>query len=237
MKAAVVSATFLAKAKRCAVGCSTGGKYNHSIYPTVYGIPEHLARLEDSIFEGMPYDSDEYKRWPRAFTTAIKPGADLSLVWPRFAVWLLTPGDGIPKTLPDAVSKACADVKALYARRIAGDEPTGDEWVKAAEAAGAAWAAGTAARALARVDREARTEERRNAAAYLLSKSDVVPDGSGNWPPLAEAAHAIVNGEHAKDAAYGSLTPEIYARVDGFADARRALAKLSGLSMKKEKRR
>ena len=72
------------------------------------------------------------------------------------------------------------------------------------------------ARALAKADREARDEERRNAAAYLLTKADAVPDGSGDWPPLAEAADAIINGEHAKDAAYGSLTEDVYARVDRF---------------------
>lgn len=39
--------------KGCAVGC-TLENYSHRQYPIELGIPVHLARLEDKIFEGLP---------------------------------------------------------------------------------------------------------------------------------------------------------------------------------------
>lgn len=82
----------------CAVACSIRSmsiinncEYptnRHSLYPELIGVPVILARLEDGIFESLP--SDLAKTWPRRFAEAINPGADLSDVWPRFAIWLLT---------------------------------------------------------------------------------------------------------------------------------------------------
>ena len=73
--------------KGCAIGCCFN-KYDHSLGPVEIGVPTVLMYLEDSIFEGLPR-ADALK-WPMQFLQAIEPGADLSLVWPRFAVWLLT---------------------------------------------------------------------------------------------------------------------------------------------------
>ena len=81
----------------CAVGCSLNS-YNivkglaldtskHKNYE-LFGIPELLARLEDSIFEGLP-DTHNLD-WPINFMSAINIGADLSTVWPKFAQWLMT---------------------------------------------------------------------------------------------------------------------------------------------------
>ena len=82
--------------KGCAVGCSLhsygllkGIKLdtsNHKAYE-LFGIPKLLARLEDGIFEGLP--SKEQQLWPEQFMEAINVGADLSTVWPQFAIWLL----------------------------------------------------------------------------------------------------------------------------------------------------
>lgn len=52
-----------------------GAEYER--YETDYGIPERLTRLAEAII-GLPL-----------FLAAIPVGADLSLVWPRFALWLL----------------------------------------------------------------------------------------------------------------------------------------------------
>ncbi len=59
-------------------------------------------------------------------------------MWPRFAIWLLT---------VEAPSYSGAKVAALYERRLAGDEPTREQWQSAANAAAAyaAYAAATAA--------------------------------------------------------------------------------------------
>ncbi len=72
--------------KGCAVGCTLHGN-NHAAYEEELGIPQVLAHLEDGIFESLkaPYDV----MWPEQFLDAIPVGADLSLVWPQFAVSLL----------------------------------------------------------------------------------------------------------------------------------------------------
>ena len=79
--------------KGCAVGCtlySFGEKVtsDHSAYERLFGIPQIIARLEDCFFERLK--NGESQKWPIRFSEAIKPGADLSMVWPKFAVWLLT---------------------------------------------------------------------------------------------------------------------------------------------------
>ena len=72
----------------CAVFVTTCQSDNpHSYYESELGIPKVLARFEDVIFEGLkpPYD----KQWPVKFLEAIEPGADLSLVSPKFLYWLM----------------------------------------------------------------------------------------------------------------------------------------------------
>lgn len=72
----------------CAVGClledPTGA---HERYETEFGIPELLAHLEDGIFEALP--PELAKDWPGRFMGAIRVGADLSRIWPQFAIWLM----------------------------------------------------------------------------------------------------------------------------------------------------
>src|SRR4051812_321342 len=63
------------KWKGCAVGCSIhslnirlGKEYStsdHTVYETELGIPEWLARLEDTLFENLP--EKESKTWPEQF--------------------------------------------------------------------------------------------------------------------------------------------------------------------------
>ena len=83
--------------KGCAVGCALKSMNTilgrekptneHARYETELGIPRILARLEDRFFEALPID--EAKKWPRQFITAVPVGKDLSLVWPKFIVWVL----------------------------------------------------------------------------------------------------------------------------------------------------
>jgi hypothetical protein len=67
--------------KGCAVGCSlksisTVNDLNlrqfsdHALYETHLGIPEWLARLEDTLFEGM--SEEKSRAWPVDFAVAIK---------------------------------------------------------------------------------------------------------------------------------------------------------------------
>lgn len=124
----------------CAVGCLThdpeGG---HEQFPDLWGIPEVLAHLIDSIFERLP--TMAAKDWPLRVMDAIPVGADLTLVWPRFARWVLTDhlatvGKGNPEW---GVQAAIDGVVTLFDEQLVGREP--DEAAWAARAAGAAGAA------------------------------------------------------------------------------------------------
>jgi hypothetical protein len=119
--------------KGCAVGCLThdpdGG---HSQYPERWGIPEALAHLEDRIFEWLP--NKDAQDWPVAFLEAIPVGADLSLVADRLKLWLLR-DSGLLDRSHTEVASAIDGVVALLARRLAGDEPSVDEWSSAARSA------------------------------------------------------------------------------------------------------
>jgi hypothetical protein len=67
--------------KGCAVGC-TLEKYDYAAYETDLGIPEWMARVEDRIFEALPYK--EAVAWPEKFLRAIPVGVDLSTVFLPF---------------------------------------------------------------------------------------------------------------------------------------------------------
>jgi hypothetical protein len=126
--------------KGCAVGCLThdsGG--GHSSYPTRWGIPEVLAHLEDQLFENLPLD--EARLWPMRFLAAIPLGAELAMVWPRFALALLSDCQhGVRRlTREGSPQRAGVDgVARLFERQIAGDQPTTEEWRVAAAYAAAA---------------------------------------------------------------------------------------------------
>ena len=78
----LIHGTYWEHGKGCAVGCTVHSG-NHGDYETQLGIPRILARLEDGIFESL--SNGKAQEWPERFLSAIKPGADLSLVWPKFA--------------------------------------------------------------------------------------------------------------------------------------------------------
>lgn len=72
--------------KGCAVGC-TLEKYDHKAYEIELGIPEWLAKVEDTLFEGM--DFEKSKTWPKDFLEAIPLGVDLEKCKPKFLVAVL----------------------------------------------------------------------------------------------------------------------------------------------------
>src|ERR1700688_2215079 len=77
--------------KGCAVGCSIQSIKNinkdHSLYEKYLGIPIWLAKIEDSIFEGLPFDLS--KEWPLRFSMAIKVGANLNRILPKILIWII----------------------------------------------------------------------------------------------------------------------------------------------------
>ena len=125
--------------KGCAVGCTIKSygvlkgidlkNGDHNVYES-FGIPAILAHLKDSFFEGI--SADDSKTWPRKFLEAVPVGADLSLVWPRFAVWMLTDKEnGVIKYAKDTKTRqAIQDVSDTYERVIKGELITLKEWTE-----------------------------------------------------------------------------------------------------------
>ena len=76
----------LENSKTCDIG-SILHPSNH--YEKYLGIPVQLGYIKDSIFQllAKSYDGDKFLI---QFINAIEPHADLTLVWPKLAIWLLT---------------------------------------------------------------------------------------------------------------------------------------------------
>jgi len=133
----LVKGRYWEEGKGCALGCTleavrrfqgedaTIAHGNHALYESRLGIPEVLARLEDRIFENLGNDASQ--KWPLRFTSAIRPGADLALVWPKFAVWLL--GEFLPPlTADERALKSLKEVADLYGEWVNGAKPSVERW-------------------------------------------------------------------------------------------------------------
>ena len=112
---------------------------------------EEIAYLQGAIYAGIVQtEKTEAWRFTEKIIDTIKPGADLSMVWPRFALELFSASDSpLCEALQQNAVKDAADVVAsLYREWVAtGIKPTKDLW-DAARATGdgdAAWAAARAA--------------------------------------------------------------------------------------------
>jgi hypothetical protein len=80
----------------CAVGCSLeslgriqGKNYDvsrHATYERAAGVPRLLARVQDRIFEGLPWS--DAMQWPERFWDAIPVGADLRPVCAKWLAWI-----------------------------------------------------------------------------------------------------------------------------------------------------
>lgn len=155
----IIKGVYWQRGKGCAVGCTVHSG-DHSLYESIYGIPESLAHLEDTLFELLP--DARAKEWPLQFARAIAPGADLSRVEWQFKHWLLMTPEVNPGITHSLVRDAVETVAELCERAANGDMPCFDEWsaarsaaLSAAESAesaaesaawSAAWSAETAAR-------------------------------------------------------------------------------------------
>src|SRR5690606_4245016 len=116
--------------------------YKHARGPIEIGVPETLIQLREAIFENLP--PAKAKLFRLAFFEAIPVGADLSMVWPRFALWLLAdPHRGVLRHCNDDTRPSVEAVADLYRRWVDGDQPSADEFEAAAWAAAkaATWAA------------------------------------------------------------------------------------------------
>lgn len=82
----IIKGKYWENGKGCAVGCTIHSS-NHAAYETELGIPEWLARVEDTVFEGV--SSTYSKTWPEKFLKAIPVGANLYLVKGPFLIFVL----------------------------------------------------------------------------------------------------------------------------------------------------
>ena len=183
--------------KGCAVWC-TLDKYDHGSYETELGIPRLLARLEDGIFEGLSVK--ESKTWPAKFLRAIKPGADLSKVGPKFLVWLL---EGVMQYAKPKGKVAIQAVIDLYKRQLGGEVITYDQWSTVRSAAyAAAYAYAAAATTAAYAAAYAAAAAAAAAAAYAAAAA-AAAYAAAAYAADADAAYAAAAAADA-DAAYAA---------------------------------
>ena len=143
----IVHGIYWQNGKGCAVGCTVHSN-KHSAYETELGIPRILAKIEDNIFESL--SNGRAKLWPEQFLEAPRVGADLSMVWPQFAVWLLIdPQYGVIQFSKS--KKAIQNVADAY-QKIINKEVDNIDWPKLRDAAYAAYAAYAADAAYAYAD-------------------------------------------------------------------------------------
>jgi len=196
----IVKGQYWRYGKGCAVACTLisidpgAAKWgHHAAYETHFGIPQAIAHLEDKIFEGLP--NRFARKWPRRFAKAIKPGAYLTLITPRFLLWLLE--DQLPQTFDHAVYPACwkalesvatlyrewcltgkapsrragsAAVSAAYSAAVSAGSAAYGAAVSAASAASAAHSAASAGSAAVSAA-ESAAHSAAHSAAYNAAKS------------------------------------------------------------------
>lgn len=126
--------------KGCSAGCALHTRNPHEVVESLIGIPRILFKLNDRLFEGThACDTAAAKLWPERFMSAAKPGTDLSMVWPHFALWLLV--DEKTGVINHAKSErnreSIRGVAELYRQWCNGCKPAADLWVKARAAADA----------------------------------------------------------------------------------------------------
>jgi hypothetical protein len=187
--------------KYCAVGCSIQtmnaklGKHyshgDHTAYEAELGIPRIVARLEDKIFEEL--QKEDAIKWPLQFMRAVPVGADLEMVWPKFAIWLLgDPKDGVIQyAKTDEQRKVVQDVVDLYAKKVSGVDVSIDEWQVVRDAAyAAAYATATTATTAT------------TAAAYAAYADGADADGADGAAAAAAAYADAAYADAARDKHY-----------------------------------
>jgi hypothetical protein len=182
--------------KGCAVGC-TLDEYNHAKYETELGIPEWLAYVEDTLFEGMNKKKSE--TWPEEFLKAITVGAKLDKIKGPFMIVVLE------RALTKFDHDKFPDVKAAINQTIAcwknersTPEDFGAALAVAGAAADAAWATGFTLGGWA----AARAADAARARPILVAAADAAL-------ALAEAAAAGAKTGAAKAAEYDYFADEL----------------------------
>lgn len=116
--------------KGCAIGCTLHSS-NHWCYEDELGVPNHLAYIQDELFEILP--DDEAKMFPEQFLEAIAVGVDLHpALWKFMLFTLLDKANGLINVNEN--QKAIHETTDFYQRAIDGDEIPLAEFVSLREA-------------------------------------------------------------------------------------------------------
>jgi len=193
--------------KGCAVFC-TLDIYDHARYPIELGIPEWLARVEDSLFEKMSIEKS--KTWPADFLAAINVGADLEKTKVPFLIMTLettlqsmAAADFDAKKFPEVTKAIEGSMHAV--EQMIHAHKNGLALQAALSAACSAWPADSAcstARSAA-ADSAARAAE---SAAYAAACSAWPADSACS---TARAAAACSAWSTARSAAYDFFADEL----------------------------
>jgi hypothetical protein len=177
--------------KGCAVGCTLNA-YDHSLYPIELGLPEWLALLEDSIFEGL--QKDDALKWPTQFLSAIRPGANTQKAYHRICSRILREV-AWPKDRHDdewGCAIAVRRVANLHARSAAGSAA----W---SAARSAAWSAARSAAESAAWSAAGSAESAESAAgsAILILACSVWLEAAriAAIEPVVQSPQALAEGE------------------------------------------
>ena len=197
----IVKGQYWEGGKGCAVGCTVHSS-DHLAYETELGIPRIIARLEDRIFENLP--NELAMTWPERFLDAIPVGKDLSRVWPKFAIFLLT-----DPTQCNSRHEQCGIVAGHYQTTLDGGTV---DWFAAAAAADAyaasAYAAAAAADAAA--DAAAASAAYAAAAAYAYAAYAYAASAAAAAAAADAAAAAAAADAAAAAYAYRSAKEKAY---------------------------
>ena len=182
----IVKGKYWENGKGCAVGCIIHGG-DHAKFEPLFGIPEWMARLIDTLFEGLP--NEDAKKFPRRFWEAIPENKNLESVKWKFCSFILKENIkgvlslDIEEGLKKKVGAAIRNVLAVHTEAI----KTGKWSESAARSAGsaaesAAWSAGSA--------RSAAESAAWSAGSAALSARSA---GSAAWSAGSAAESAAYN--------------------------------------------
>jgi hypothetical protein len=191
--------------KGCAVACSLRSidilkgkklrvEYNqHKRYESELGIPEWLARLEDTIFEGLPKAKAEL--WPEQFIKAIPENVDLEPIKRKFSAYLMK--ENIDRVLKLNISDKLKEEVVSGIRKVLEVQETAINTGKWDESA--AWSAESAAESAAQ-----------SAAESAQSAQSAQSAAWSAWSAAQSAAESAAQSaaESAQSAAWSAWSAE-----------------------------
>ena len=192
--------------KGCAVGCTIHGN-NHAAYETELGLPEWLARLEDTLFEGLT--NADAKQFAVDFLEAIPVGVALDRVKRQFHVFLLQENLDrvqslpLPPDLKQQILAAIQQVLTLHEQSLASGVPvTESVWRDAESAVWRAWRAAENAENAVWSARSARNAAESAARSARSDAESARSAGKAAWSDAESVAENAENAENARSAAY-----------------------------------